>query len=347
MRDAALSAFACFFFQDAVAVGLPTPHAEARRAQQSQDDVRRRGDSLRHATARDPRRGAHDPLRRLLGQVFERYRRSGWAAEFKTSRALGGGLYPVICRRDRLPLVDRHRVRALPEATTTSKDGKQTTRYRHTMLSATVFKARSHEIFPLDAEPIRNEDGTEKQDCELNAAKRLLPRFRREHPKLPILLLGDAIYAHEPLLAEVGRLVMRYLLVVKPGSQPETFDWVDGSRRARRLGRARVVDRRPAGQATLLRVPDLPPGAGLARTAAWATFLEVWERDKTGKVVYHNSWVTDLEVTAADGRGGLLASGAGAGRSKTSSSTRTRTAATSSSTTSGTARRRSRPCSTS
>ncbi len=28
------------------------------------------------------------------------------------------------------------------------------------------------------------------------------------------------------------------------------------------------------------------------------TFVEVWERDKGGRQTYHNSWVTDLEVTA-------------------------------------------------
>ncbi|MCI0489295.1 MAG: ribonuclease R, partial [Blastocatellia bacterium] len=33
-----------------------------------------------------------------------------------------------------------------------------------------------HRIFPLDVEEVRNTDGSEKQDCELNAAKRLIDR---------------------------------------------------------------------------------------------------------------------------------------------------------------------------
>ena len=28
----------------------------------------------------------------------------------------------------------------------------------------------------------------------------------------------------------------------------------------------------------------------------WCTFVEVWERDRTGKLLYHNAWVTDLAV---------------------------------------------------
>jgi hypothetical protein len=183
---------------------------------------------------------------------------------------------------------------------THTREGKETTRHRHAVLSATLFKARWRQIPALDAEPIRNTDGAGKQDRELNAAKRLPARFRREHPKLPVLLLGDAIYPHEPLLGQVGQLAMRYLLVVKPGSQPETFEWVEdleakrewvehgrwteGPVAKRRFFEYRICRHVPVSQERL----------------TWSTFLEVWEHDKTGAVIYHNSWVTDLEVTASN-----------------------------------------------
>ncbi len=32
--------------------------------------------------------------------------------------------------------------------------------------------------------------------------------------------------------------------------------------------------------------------------AVHVNFVEVWERNKTGRVIYHNSWVTDFDVTA-------------------------------------------------
>ena len=299
MRDAALSMFACFFFQD------PSLLAFQRRLEKASDRSNLQTMFGVEAVPSDTQiremlDGAPtDPVRRLLGQVFERYRRSGWAAQFKTTRAVGGGLYAVI-----VDATDYHSSSAIScehclRATTTAKDGTQTTHYRHAMLSATVFRARSHEIFPLDAEPILNRDGTTKQDCELNAAKRLLPRLRREHPKLPILLLGDAIYAHEPLLGDVDRLAMRYLLVVKEGSQPETFDWVNdldqrgewvehGSWTEGPLAKRRYFEYRICRQVPVSE-----------KRAAWGTFLEVWERDRAGKVVYHNSWLTDVDVTRA------------------------------------------------
>jgi hypothetical protein len=295
MRDAALSAFACFFFQ--------TPSLLAFQRQLQSRSGRNNLTTIFGVDAipsdtqlREILDGApFDPLRRLLGQVGERYRRSGWLAEFKTSRELGGGLYPLA-----LDATDYHSSTAVSCAhCRTSAEGEQT-RYRHTMLSATFLKARSHRILPVDAEPIRNEDGTQKQDCEINAAKRLLPRFRREHPKLAVLVVGDSLYAHEPLLHLLSQLVMSFLLVVKEGSQPETFDWVadleqqgawvehgswtEGPAAKRRLFEYRICRHVPVSQ----------------DRQAWANFLEVWERDKTGTITYHNSWVTDLDVTASN-----------------------------------------------
>jgi hypothetical protein len=33
-----------------------------------------------------------------------------------------------------------------------------------------------------------------------------------------------------------------------------------------------------------------------AEHTTWVTWVEVWEKDKTGKLLYHKSWITDLEV---------------------------------------------------
>jgi hypothetical protein len=299
MRDAALSAFACFFFQDPSLLAFQR-RMDSRLNQNHLATLFQVGAIPSDTQLREILDGTPtDPLRRLLGQIFERYRRSGWASAFKTSRAVGGGLYPVI-----LDGTDYSSSTAIGCAhcltTTHTKDGTQTTRYRHAMRSATLFRARSHQILPLDAEPIRNTDGTEKQDCELNAAKRLLPRLRGEHPRLAILLLGDALYAHEPVLAEAGPLAMRSLLVVKPGSQPETFAWVEdleakgGWVEHGRWSEGPAATRRGFAYRICRQVPVSQ------ERRTWSTFLEVWERDRAGAVVYHNSWVTDLEVTAAN-----------------------------------------------
>jgi hypothetical protein len=37
-------------------------------------------------------------------------------------------------------------------------------------------------VIPLAPEAIQNTDGTEKQDCEINAGKRLVKKIRKTHP---------------------------------------------------------------------------------------------------------------------------------------------------------------------
>lgn len=39
-----------------------------------------------------------------------------------------------------------------------------------------------------------------RQDCETNAAKRLLKRIKKDDPRLPICIQGDALYATEPVM---------------------------------------------------------------------------------------------------------------------------------------------------
>jgi len=51
--------------------------------------------------------------------------------------------------------------------------GDRTT-YYHTILAATIVKPGDTVVLPVMGEPIGNDDGLEKQDCELNAAKRWL-----------------------------------------------------------------------------------------------------------------------------------------------------------------------------
>ena len=52
------------------------------------------------------------------------------------------------------------------------RDGRIT--YYHQLLGAVLVHPRQREVFPLAPEPILKGDGARKNDCERNAAKRLL-----------------------------------------------------------------------------------------------------------------------------------------------------------------------------
>jgi hypothetical protein len=56
------------------------------------------------------------------------------------------------------------------------------------------------QVLPLAPEGVTNRDGTEKQDCELNAAKRLLVKLRKTHPKLSFVAVGDGLHSNQPFI---------------------------------------------------------------------------------------------------------------------------------------------------
>ncbi len=44
-------------------------------------------------------------------------------------------------------------------------------------------------------EEMSNRDGGTKQDCEVNAAKRLLSKLRQDYPGLGLILAGDSLFS--------------------------------------------------------------------------------------------------------------------------------------------------------
>lgn len=80
------------------------------------------------------------------------------------------------------------------------RDGKKRKYYYHKVLEAKLILG-DELVISLGTEFIENEkEDVEKQDCEINAAKRLLGRLKKEYPRLPICIQGDALYAVEPMM---------------------------------------------------------------------------------------------------------------------------------------------------
>ena len=78
------------------------------------------------------------------------------------------------------------------------KNGSVT--YSHQALQAAIVSPEKKQVLPLMPEDIRNTDGDEKQDCEINAAKRLVPKIRKSHPRMPMIWLADSLYATAPFI---------------------------------------------------------------------------------------------------------------------------------------------------
>ena len=104
------------------------------------------------------------------------------------------------------------------------RDGSKT--YHHQMLAAALVHPDLKQVIPFAPEPISKQDGSNKNDCERNAAKRLLRDLRREHPHLSITIIEDALYANSPHLELLRELDMNYIIGVKPKDHTWLFDYV-------------------------------------------------------------------------------------------------------------------------
>jgi hypothetical protein len=79
--------------------------------------------------------------------------------------------------------------------------------YSHKIVGATVVRAGSHQVRPLDVEEGRNATAeSAPQDCELTAGKRLITRVRQEHPHLALIMIGDDLYSHVPFVEQLQEL---------------------------------------------------------------------------------------------------------------------------------------------
>lgn len=72
----------------------------------------------------------------------------------------------------------------------------------------------------IATEFIENTDGAKKQDCELAAFKRLVPRLREEFSNLPICLLLDSLYLNQNVMRLCAENRIHYIATFKQGSLP-------------------------------------------------------------------------------------------------------------------------------
>jgi len=95
------------------------------------------------------------------------------------------------------------------------KNGK--TEYHHQLLAAVIVHPDKKVVLPITTEAITQQDGQKKNDCEMNAAKRLLPRLRELFAKQKIILLCDALYATGPFIKLLNQNNIDYIIRAKQG----------------------------------------------------------------------------------------------------------------------------------
>src|SRR2546422_598493 len=165
--------------------------------------------------------------------------------------------------------------------------------YYHQMLGAAIIHPDFREVIPLMPEPIVTHDGTGKNDCERNAAKRFIAKLRHDHPHLKVIVTEDSLSSNAPHIETLHDHGLHYILGVKEGDHAHLFTQVQAAEHA---GRVTYYERhdRAAGVVHRFRfVNDVPLNASNADVRV--NFIEYWEIGN-GQT-QHCSWVTDLRVS--------------------------------------------------
>src|SRR5712671_5945855 len=155
--------------------------------------------------------------------------------------------------------------------------------YSHQMLGAAIIHPDFREVIPLMPEPIVKQDGTKKNDCERNAAKRFINKLSQDHPHLKFIITEDALSSNAPHIETLQDYGCHSILGVKEGDHAFLFQQVQAAEQAGRVTHYERHDRAAALVHRFRFVNDVP-----------LNVMEYWERGD-GKV-QHFSWVTDLRV---------------------------------------------------
>ena len=87
-------------------------------------------------------------------------------------------------------------------------------------------------VISLDSEFIENEvmlTEKQKQDCEINAFKRMVKRIKKNYPKYSFIITGDALYATDPIINICKKYKWKYIFNLKPDRLKEINDSFEGN----------------------------------------------------------------------------------------------------------------------
>ncbi len=168
--------------------------------------------------------------------------------------------------------------------------------YHHSVLMAAVVHPEKSQVISLPPEFITPQDGNEKQDCELNASRRWLNKYSMELSSEGVTILGDDLYCHQPFCQLLLNQGFDFIFTCKPASHKTIYEYltllstdINALKISRWTGRRHLVD-----QYRYINCIPLRTGED-ALEVNWFELSTVVEN--TGEVLFHNAWVTNFEIT--------------------------------------------------
>ena len=292
VRDAALSAFAVFMLQ------APSFLAQQRDLQRTKGQNNAQSLFGVHEIPSDNQiRDTLDPiapsyLSKLFWEVYEQLQAS------QLLRQHTGIAGTLLCALDGVYYFSSHQIHC-PNCTHQEHDGQLS--YHHSAIAPVLVAPGAPQVFTLEPEFIQPQDGSEKQDCELNATKRWLKRNGARLPVGRTTFLADDLYCKQPFCELVQELHDYFILVCKPESHQTLYTEVELLAAAGLLDSLsqRVWNGRCYEKQTYRFTNGLPLRSGA--DALMVNWCEVSiQHARTGELLYHNSFATNFALRVCE-----------------------------------------------
>jgi hypothetical protein len=221
----------------------------------------------------------------IFNWVYQALKRGGFLTSYES---LGGHLLVTL---DGTQYHSSNKVHCDCCSSRTHKNG--TVNYFHSAILPVIVSPGKSEVIALAPEFITPQDGSAKQDCEINAAKRWLAKSDRCFEGQPITLLGDDLYSRQPMCETLLATGNNYIFTCLPDSHDKLYEWLDY---LERIGEVKTLVIQQYSKKTkdiyhyryVNQVPlrDSQP----ALLVNWCELILTRESD--GKVLYKNAFIT-------------------------------------------------------
>ncbi|MGD1902521.1 MAG: ISNCY family transposase [Geitlerinemataceae cyanobacterium] len=220
LADAALSAFGVFFTQTPSFLAYQRKMAEQKGKSNSQSlfGVHEIPSDNQIRNLLDPvPPNALFPVFESIWQVLER------GGQLERFRNVGKTLLVAL---DGTEYFSSEKIHCEQCSTRVQKSDK--TRYFHSVVTPVVVSPKQPHALPLVPEFVTPQDGHEKQDCEIAAAKRWLDTHSERLREWKVTMLGDDLYCRQPLCEQLVEAKLDFIFVCRETSHPTLYEHLSG-----------------------------------------------------------------------------------------------------------------------
>ena len=225
----------------------------------------------------------------VFREIFERLERSG---VLKSFRSYANNLLVIL---DGTQYFSSDKIHCEKCNSRELSNGK--TNYYHSVITPVIAQPGNEHVIALAPEFMIPQDGKEKQDCEIEAAKRWVAENGDYLAKHGVTVMGDDLFSRQPFVKAIKDKKLDFILVCKPDSHVALYEMVEylaasgvlGSFQKRRWNGkyGEIYTYRYANQLPLR-------GDQAAMDVNWCE-LSVTRQD-TGEPLYKNAFITDFQV---------------------------------------------------